>query len=241
MNRNGNDAAGVGFSANRNANLTASLGYTWNSNNAATYGWNSYLYPVPQQWQFVAYVISPQNTTIYQYYVSAGVTNLLKAVSNASAGTNALEAFSGGTTWIGGDNWDNSRTFNGYIDEVAVFTNAMSEVQVQGLFLRALGLTNGVAPTFSQLPANTPVYLGQVLQIPALAGGIPSPYYLWQFLYLGVWYPCVNNLAPGYGIFGATNATFGWTNYGESTINPTNFRCIAYNAFGTNIRWGCRR
>ena len=227
MNRNGNDAAGVGFSGNQNANLTASLGYTWNSNNAATYGWNSHLYPLPQQWQFVAYVISPQNTTIYLYYVSGGATNLLKAVNNVA---NAPEAFSGGTTWIGGDNWDNGRTFNGYIDEVAVFTNAMSEVQVQGLFLRALGLTNGVAPTFTQLPANTPVYLGQVLQIPALAGGIPSPYYLWQFYAFGAWNNAANSTSTG--IYGATNATFGWTNY---TGAYTNFRCIAYNAFGTNI------
>ena len=82
--------------------------------------------------QFVAYVITPTNTTIYLYYVANGTTNLLKAVNNL---TNAPEAFSGGTTWLGGDNWNNGRTFNGSIDEVAVFTNAMSESQIQGLFL----------------------------------------------------------------------------------------------------------
>ena len=226
FNRNGADAAGVGFSGSQNANLTAALGYTWNNNNAATYGWNSHLFPIPQQWQFVAYVISPQNTTIYLYYVSGGKTNLLKAVSNI---TNAPEAFSGGTSWIGGDNGDNNRTFNGSIDEVAVFTNAMSEIQVQGLFLRALGLTNGVAPTWIVQPANTQVYRGQVLQIPALVGGIPSPNYQWQFQNGTAWANAINSTTTG--IFGATNATFGWTNYSGAF---TNFRCVAYNAFGTN-------
>ena len=226
MNRNGSDTAGVGFSGNQNANLTAALGYTWNTNNAATYGWNSHLFPIPQQWQFVAYVISPQNTTIYLYYVSGGATNLIKAVNNV---TNAPEAFSGGTTWLGSDHFSNGRTFNGSIDEVAVFNNAMSEIQVQGLFLRALGLTNGVAPTWIVQPANTQVYRGQVLQIPAAAGGIPSPNYQWQFQSGTTWNNAVNSTVTG--IFGATNATFGWTNYSGAY---TNFRCVAYNAFGTN-------
>jgi hypothetical protein len=227
MNRNGSDVAGVGFSGNRNANLTAALGYTWNTNNSATYTWNSHLFPVPLQWQFVAYVISPQNTTIYLYYVSGGRTNLYKAVNNVA---NTPEAFSGGTTWLGSDNNNNGQTFNGSIDEVAVFTNAMSETQVQSLFLRALGLTNGVAPNFTLLPVNTQVFSGQTLQIPSFAGGIPNPYYQWQFYALGTWNPAVNN--PATGIFGATNATFGWTNYSGAY---TNFRCIAYNAFGTNL------
>jgi hypothetical protein len=226
FNRNGSDAAGVGFGGTQNANLTAALGYTWNTNQAATYNWNSHLFPIPQQWSFVAYVISPQNTTIYLYCVTGGKTNLIKAVNNV---TNAPEAFSGGTSWIGGDNWDNNRTFNGYIDEVAVFNSAMSEIQVQGLFLRALGLTNGVAPTFTQQPANTQVYRGQVLLIPAIAGGIPSPNYLWQFWTGTAWANAINSTTTG--IFGATNATFGWTNYSGAF---TNFRCVAYNAFGTN-------
>ena len=208
MNRNGSDAAGVGFSGNVNAIQTAALGYTWNSNNAATYGWNSKLFPLTQIWSFVAYVITPTNTTIYLYYVANGTTNLIKAVNNVA---NAPEAFNGGTTWIGGDNWDNSRTFNGCIDEVAVFNNSMNESQIQGLFLRALGLTNGVAPSFTQLPAGTTLYRGQVLQIPSLAGGIPSPSYQWQLLNGTAWQNCLNSVTSG--IYGATNATFGWTNY----------------------------
>ena len=72
MNRNGSDAAGIGFSGNQNANLTAALGYTWNNNSSATYNWDSHLYPLAQIWSFVACVISPTNTTIYLYYVAGG-------------------------------------------------------------------------------------------------------------------------------------------------------------------------
>ena len=128
-------------------------------------------------WSFVAYVISPPTPPSTFIMSAGGATNLLKAVNNV---TNAPEAFSGGTTWIGSDNCNNGRTFNGCIDEVAVFTNAMSESQIQGLFLKALGLTNGVAPSYTQLPADPQVFSGQVLLIPAIAGGIPSPYYQWQ-------------------------------------------------------------
>jgi hypothetical protein len=231
MNRNGYDAAGVGFSANRNANLTASLGYTWNNNSPATYNWDSGLYPLPQQWQFVAYVISPQNTTIYQYYVSGGVTNLLKAVSNIA---NAPEAFSGGTTWLGSDVGDGTicnRTFNGYIDEVAVFTNAMSENQIQGLFLRALGLTTGIAPVFTVQPTNTTLYIGQTLQLTAIAIGIPTPNYQWQVTNAAgpakSWTNIPNN--AGIGIGGATDSTFYWTNFIGAF---SNFRCLATNLYG---------
>jgi hypothetical protein len=229
MNRNGGDAAGVGFggTATTNMNQTAALSYTWNTNQAATYNWNSVLYPIPQKWQFVAYVMTPTNTTIYLYYVSSGHTNLFKAVNNL---TNSPESFSGGTTWIGSDNFSNARNFNGYIDEVAVFTKSMSETQIQDLFLKALGkATGGVAPQFTRSPANTTLYRGQTLLIPALAGGIPDPSYQWQVNSGGNWYNATND--PATGIFGATNATFGWTNY---TGLYSQFRCLAYNAYGTN-------
>ena len=91
-------------------------------------------------------------------------------------------------------------------------------------------MTNGVPPSYTQLPAGTTVYRGQVLQIPALAGGIPNPSYQWQLFNGTSWQNCLNSLTTG--IYGATNATFAWTNYSGAY---TQFRCIAYNSFGTNI------
>ena len=222
--RNGYDAAGVGFSGNQNANLTSALGYVWNNNNINTYSWNSQLFPLPQVWSFVAYVISPQNTTIYLYYVANGQTNLLKSVSTIA---NSPEAFSGGTTWIGSDNYSNGRTFNGSIDEVAVFPRAMSESQVQGLFLRALGLTSGVAPSPTASPVNTAVYMGQTLQLTVAAGGIPNPGYQWQVLVGTTWAGLSDNYAIGLGH--TTNSTLMWTNF---TGQFTYFRALATNLYG---------
>jgi hypothetical protein len=224
MNRNGGDTAGVGFSGNQNANLTAALGYTWNNNSPATYGWNSLLYPVPQQWQFVAYVISPQNTTIYHCYVSGGQTNLYKAVNNI---TNAPEAFSGGTTWLGSDNWNNGRAFNGSIDEVAVFNRAMSENQIVDLFLKALGGLVPPPPTpWPVEPTNTTLFLGQMLQLTAIAGGIPAPHYQWQVWYNSTWMNLSGN--PNLGIAPTTNTTLYWTNFVGAF---SNFRCFATNYY----------
>ena len=224
MNRNGADAAGVGFSGNQNANLTAALGYTWNNNNPATYGWNSHLFPPAQTWSFVAYVISPQNITIYLCYVGGGATNMVKAVNNI---TNAPEAFSGGTTWIGGDNWDNNRTFNGCIDEVAVFTNAMSENQIVDLFLKALGGLVPPPPGPLVGPTNTTLFMGQTLQLTAIAGGIPAPNYQWQVTNGITWANLAGN--PPIGLGPTTNSTLYWTNF---TGQFNSFRCIATNYYG---------
>ena len=122
-----------------------------------TYGWHSGLYPALSTWNFVACTITPSNTTMYLYFIGQDafynpVTNLFKA---ALVINNSPEAFNGGRTWIGSDNYNNANTFDGCIDEVAVFTNGLSEAQVQNLFLRALGLTNGIAPVFTTQPANT--------------------------------------------------------------------------------------
>ena len=223
--RNGYDAAGVGFSSSVNAIQTASLGYTWNNNNSTTYSWNSGLFPLTQIWSFVAYVISPQNTTIYLYYVANGTTNLLKAVSNIP---NSPEAFGGGTTWIGGDNWDNTRTLNGCIDEVAVFTNSMSETQIQTLFLCGLGLTNGVAPSITASPVNTALFMGQTLQLSAAAGGIPNPSFQWQYLNGTVWTGLAGN--PTIGLAATTNSTLYWTNFAGQI---TYVRALATNSYGT--------
>ena len=131
----------------------AELGYTWSTNSASSYGYHSHLYPLGSIWSFAAWVITPNNTTIYLYYVGGNPvkTNLLKAVQNNI--TNTPESFGGGTTRLGGDiNYGNGGTFDGSIDEVAVFTNSLSETQIQGIFLSALGLTTGVSPGITTQP-----------------------------------------------------------------------------------------
>ena len=161
---NGSDKAGFGFGSTVNGNSMAELGYVWSTNNPATVNFHSGLFPLANQWSFVALTITPTNSTIYLYYVDGGtgITNLLKSVQTIN---NLSEPFSGGTTWIGSDT-SAARNFNGTLDEVAVFNKSLSEAQVQDLFLKSLGAV-GVKPVLSDPVAtpSVPVYSGQNVQL----------------------------------------------------------------------------
>jgi hypothetical protein len=175
---NGTDKAGFGFGGN-SSNSMAELGYVWNTNSPSTVNFHSGLYPLAGQWSFVALTITPTNSTIYLYYIdgNTGITNLLKAVQTIN---NLSEPFSGGTTWIGSDT-SASRNFNGSLDEVAVFGKALSEVQIQDLFLKGIGAA-GVAPTVfsaTMYPAAA-VYSGQNVLLSAGATGTVPLALQWQ-------------------------------------------------------------
>ncbi len=234
MNRNGSDAAGIGFGGNVTTNdygvtgvSIAELGYTWNHNSAATYGWHSGLYPAVSTWNFVACTMTPSSTTMYLYFVGQDaqlntVTNLFKASTNIA---NAAEAFNGGTTWIGSDNWNNGNTFDGYIDEVAVFTNALTEAQIQDLFLRGLGMTTGIAPIFTVQPTNETIFQNQTIMLTATASGIPAPWYQWQYESGTTW------SSLGTAVGRTPNAsTLLYSNWTSTSV--TNFRCTATNFTG---------
>jgi PKD repeat protein len=175
---NGSDKSGFGF-GNNVSNGVAELGYTWNSNSPSTYNFNSGLYPPLGQWSFVALTITPTNSTIYLYYIdgNTGATNLLKSVQTIN---NIPEAFSGGTTWIGSDSFA-GRNFNGSMDEVAVFNKSLNEMQMQGLFLKAIG-ASGVAPTVANAtvyPAAS-VYSGQNVRLSSSYTGTLPLSFRWQ-------------------------------------------------------------
>ena len=176
---NGSDKAGFGFGGNSSNNV-AELGYTWDTNSPSTYNFNSGLYPPVGEWSFVALTVTPTNSTIYLYYVdvnNTGGTNLLKSVQ---AITNIPEAFSGGTTWIGSDG-SASHNFTGSLDEVAVFKKSLSEVQVQDLFLKAIGAP-GVAPAVADAtiyPAAS-VYSGQNVELSSAFTGSAPLSLRWQ-------------------------------------------------------------
>ena len=168
---NGGTKAGFRFAS-------TNLGYIWNSTTTSS-NFNSGLYPPVGLWSFVALTITPSNSTIYLYYVDtgAGVTNLGKAVQSIA---NAPASFSGGTTWIGSDTTA-ARNFNGYMDEVAVFNKALSEAQVQDLFLKALGVS-GIAPVVSAatVSPSVPIYSGQNVSLAATANGTIPLTLQWQ-------------------------------------------------------------
>jgi hypothetical protein len=240
MNRNGSDAAGIGFGSLVQTNVNgvdgssvAELGYTWNTNSATTYNWNSGLYPSPNTWNFVACTITPSNTTMYLNYLGTDpytfntTTNLYKATLVI---TNGPEAFSGGTTWIGSDNYTTARTFDGSIDEVAVFTNALSETQVQNLFFKSLGgVSTGAPPVILQgpAPASQKVFSGQTIQYSASGGGYPDPNFIWQSSpNNSTW----TSLADGAGIVGSHSNILSYT-MSNANLNLY-FRVVLSNALG---------
>ena len=97
--------------------------------------------PPLQQWSFVALVISPQSAVIYLCN-TGGVQSATNAIAHTA------EAFNT-STLIGGDTADGGnggRTFNGSMDEVAVFNASLSQQQVLNLYY------NGVVPHLRPQP-----------------------------------------------------------------------------------------
>jgi hypothetical protein len=183
FNRNGNDAAGFGFGGNLNSLGTAELGYNW-SNSPTAYNFHSGLYPPVNVWSFATLTITPTNASIYLMFETNDVNNqpvvnIYKAVNNAM--TNQVESFTNGTSWIGSDNYTDTRDFPGFLDEVAVFNRSLNDAQVQNLFLTALGLSTPPAPVIVTEPTNAITILaGQSVTLTGLAtGGLPLVYQ-WQ-------------------------------------------------------------
>lgn len=124
--RGGSAAGGVGYNGDQ------MLAYTWNNN--STWSFSSGLVIPTNMWSFIAVVIAPDKATLY-----------LKNANGETSATNAIAHTSDtfGATWlIGRDNNasadDGSRTFNGTIDEVAVFTRSLTPDQVQLLYTSGL-------------------------------------------------------------------------------------------------------
>ena len=161
---NGSDGAGFGF-----GNTSGHLGYTWNQNAPTTYNWDSGLVPANSQWNFVAYVITPTNTTVYLGNLFGGKTNFYQSMNSVA---NTAETFNGGITLLGSDSSTINRNFNGLICEAALFTNALTTLQVQQYFQTAIGASNlpPSVPTITVAPVaagTTGVYSGQNVRMSA--------------------------------------------------------------------------
>jgi hypothetical protein len=119
--RSGGTVAGVNYDS-----TGANLGYTWN-NDSGSWGWSSGVAPPANQWSFVAVVVEPASTVVY-----------LLNTNGAQSATNVLtqpnQAFAGAGT-IGTDVYSSAaRAFNGVLDEVAVFNDALTSAQIQQLY-----------------------------------------------------------------------------------------------------------
>lgn len=120
MCRPANDASGFNYTTSNQ------LGYTWNNNSAQTWGWFSSIVVPTNRWSMAALVVRPSSASVYLLNTNGifGATNVL-AHSSESFNT---------TSWIGDDTNDANRAFNGVIDEVTLFTHALTPTQLQQLY-----------------------------------------------------------------------------------------------------------
>ncbi len=154
------------------------IGYSWNGKN---YGWtpsgDSGLPSLPDSdWAFVALVIQPDSATLY-ICDSTNYSDFASAEFNFNVSHPAVN-FNGATT-IGGVAGVANQSFNGAIDEVAIFKRALSAGDLYTEYASAVG---GVPPrifTDLQGPSDV-VAAGDPIVLTIDAGGTPNLTYTWH-------------------------------------------------------------
>ena len=217
--RSGTTTAGLDYNAtNIDGNLE--LGYNWN-NDANTYGWDSALEATPGIWSLVALVITPTNATIY-------VLNANGLQFSVNSYTNPPQKFEG-PTLIGNDISDASggRNFNGSIDEVAFFSQALTVSNISALYAAGSGIVlSPQPPTISIEPSwPSPVYAGQSAS--ATVTGTGGTSYQWLAGLSGVY----TNLTDGTNISGSTTPTL--TIKSVQSSNALDYIVVITNFFGS--------
>ncbi len=212
----GSDTAGLIYSGSLGGQNN--LAYNWGSS-AAPYLWVSGLAPPQNLWSLVSLVVTPTNATIYMMN-----TNGLSTVSTNIP--NAVMAFDGPSA-IGTDPFQDNRTFNGKIDEVVVFNKALTEAQINSIYVAGAGLWPGLAPFITQQPAPTTLYAGRNAQFNVAATGLAPLSYQW-FTTNGS-----GNFAPmsdGGNVSGSTNTSLFVSNV--STATPAQYEVVLSNFYG---------
>lgn len=207
--RNGQPATGLGLSG------TGNLGYTW-LDQAATYNFASSLTPPLNQWSLVAVSVEPTRAILYMINADG-----VKSATNTFA--HNVRTFSD-TIRIGGDPNSNNRTFDGTIDEAAIFARALTQDELNRLFQRALG---SVAPSIAASPTSAEHFTGDTVTLTVSAVGTSPLAYRWEKNVGGVFQPVSN----GGNISGANTATLTIT--GATAANAGEYRAVVSNALGT--------
>jgi hypothetical protein len=182
------------------------LGYTWNENSSATFNFEALNLVIPTNtWSLCGMSISPTQAVLY-------VLNL----NGFNAATNAIphtpDSFP--NTWeIGNDAYasppDSTRTFNGDIEAVAIFTNSLSYPQMVALF-QAGYAASMPPPNIITQPVPEVLYPGGTAQFSVAAGGLGTLSYHWLFN--------STPLSDGNGISGSTNAALVIRNVASANV-----------------------
>jgi len=145
------------------------LGYHWNDT-SDTWGWGSGLYPVADQWNFVALVVEPTQGTIYLDDGSGGgLQSSVNSVTHGPSGFNGPLVFGQDPT---------SRQYRGGIDEVVVYDRALSAAEITAL--RNAGVTGAYTPTpvsIVQHPVSQTIMVGTAYSLEVkVTGSVPITY-----------------------------------------------------------------
>lgn len=112
----GGSTCGLGYSTG------GQLGYTWNDA-SASYNWQSGLYPVADQWNFVALVVEPTQAVLY---LDSG-SGLQSAFNTLAHGTAIWSGVRFGSDPYGG------RDYRGSMDDVAVYAYALPLEEIENI------------------------------------------------------------------------------------------------------------
>ena len=225
MQRAGSQVDGLKYGATANT-----LGYSWANNSTA----NNFSGPaIPTNtWSMAATVITASNSTLY-----VGSSNSVVLAAQTLANANQTW---GGPLSIGGDPGSNPITlsFGGSMSSVAMFSNALSAVQIEALYVA--GQDSGVVPP-PVITANPPVPSVQLvagLNATLTAAGfgiLPAGGYWQKSTSPGVW---VNVNSAGH-ISGTNAALSGTVQQGTLVISNVtvadnaSYQLIVSNSVGS--------
>jgi len=161
------------------------LAYEWAGNRV---NFDSGIVLADGQWHFVALVVTPTNATLY-----SGTNHSMRVAVDTLA--EPVQTFAG-TTTIGLDvsGGEAARTFNGTIDEVAIFDRALSSSDINALYAAGIGNILPLPVDITLQPTNQDLFWGEKLQLlSSVSGATPIT---------NQWYK------DGVAIPGATNVTY---------------------------------
>jgi hypothetical protein len=188
------------------------LGYIWNDD--STWTFQSGLVPPLNQWSMVAVVIEPAMATLY-LCTGGTVTNAFNLIPQDVE-------FWGGPAEIGCDGGNLGSSFQGAIDQVALFEKALSFDQIDSLYGVALDEFHVVAPWFVVQPTSNALYAGLTATFQGLATGSSFSYQ---------WLQGNQLLADGTDLSGSKTATLTLSNI--AAANAGNYTLVASNSSGS--------
>jgi len=144
------------------------LAYHWEDSSTTHWSWTSGLLVPDNLWTFVALVVTPTEAVMYM-----GSTNGLSSRTNVSA--HAVHDFSLTPGVLGGQLSRTDRYLKGWLDEVALFDQALDYNAISNLFYSA----TPAIPLLTRTPAN-PVYEGVTVTFAATAVGTGPVSYQWR-------------------------------------------------------------